>query len=393
MIDLRTVVKKEEQRICQVNNASLQGRTANAITIMDNDTIHEWAKDGEIVITSSRMMPQNVQSAKSVIQRLAQRNICCLMVKPYSQDTQSKLSREIISYADTLNFPLFEIKEKVTYIQLINDFNSLLFQDRRTSKMADLDLDYLLKSNSATDKDFDFISGLKGVDLYKLFARIIRISLVETPKSSERMMVQYNLISQLHSLFANLEAQNKITTYFVLESANGATVVAFFDENQAKKPPYDRQIYHKLMSNIRIPHFSLYEGVASLHKAKNLHRSFTEACFGMDVAKTMDWQNHPIFYRDVSLWELVNQISRIQDSRLYPVEMDQMLTNPEIFETVQQFFNHNESIKETSEALYTHPNTIRYRLNMIYKQTGLDYRRTNDKFLIYIALIEKLLKE
>ena len=393
MIDLRTVVKKEKKRIFQVNSASLHGRTANAITIMDNDAVHQWARSGEIVITSSRMMPENIDIAKQVIQKLAQKNTCCLMVKPYTDSISSKFPVELRDYADQLDFPLFEIDKDVTYIQIMNDFNTLLFQDRRTNKMADLDLDYLLKSNSASDKDSDFISGLKGVDLYKLYTRVTRISLAETPKSSERMMVQYNLISQLHALFAKLETDKKITTYFVLESADGATIVSFFNDDQAEKPPYDRQVYHRLMSTIKIPHFSLYEGVASLHEAKNLHRSFTEACFGMDVAKTMDWQNHPVFYRDVSLWELVNQISRIQDSRLYPVEMDQILTNKEVFETVQQFFNHNESIKETSEALYTHPNTVRYRLNMIYKQTGLDYRRTNDKFLIYIALIEKLLSE
>lgn len=69
------------------------------------------------------------------------------------------------------------------------------------------------------------------------------------------------------------------------------------------------------------------------------------------------------------------------------------MENPEIFETVEAFFEQNESFKDTGEVLFTHPNTIRYRLNLIYEQTGLDYRHTNDKFLIYIALIKKLLSD
>lgn len=391
MIDLKTVVKKEKQHLFQVNHASIHGRQANAITVMDNEAVRQWAKSGEIVITSSRMMPSEISFAKQLVQKLARQNTCCLMVKPYTSEAASKLPRELIQYADNLGYPLFEIDEDATYMQIMNDVNTLLFQDRRTSKMADLDLDYLLKTNSVSDKDFDFISGLKGVDLYKLEARVIRVSLAQIPKSSERMMIQYSLISQLQTTFSSLAAKQKIVTDFILESTNGATIVLFFKDNQSKKPPYDRRYYHQLLDTVKIPHFSLYEGVAGLHKAKNLHRAFTEAGFGMDVAKTMNWQDRPIFYRDVSLWELVNQLSKIQDSRLYPIEMDQILNNPEIFETVQQFFNHNESITETGKALYTHPNTIRYRLNMIYKQTGLDYRSTNDKFLIYIALIEKLL--
>uniref|UniRef100_UPI00403F0C93 hypothetical protein n=1 Tax=Lentilactobacillus hilgardii TaxID=1588 RepID=UPI00403F0C93 len=75
MIDLRTVVKKEKKRIFQVNSASLHGRTANAITIMDNDAVHQWARSGEIVITSSRMMPENIDIAKQVIQKLVQKTL------------------------------------------------------------------------------------------------------------------------------------------------------------------------------------------------------------------------------------------------------------------------------------------------------------------------------
>ncbi|AFR99339.1 hypothetical protein LBUCD034_0231 [Lentilactobacillus buchneri subsp. silagei CD034] len=87
----------------------------------------------------------------------------------------------------------------------------------------------------------------------------------------------------------------------------------------------------------------------------------------------------------------MKKLSRVQDSRLYPEEMDQLLENHEMFETIREFFRQNESVKKTSQALITHPNTVRYRLEMIYKRTGLDYRLTNDKFLIYIAFIKKLL--
>ncbi|MFT8384408.1 MAG: PucR family transcriptional regulator ligand-binding domain-containing protein [Lentilactobacillus hilgardii] len=125
MIDLRTVVKKEKKRIFQVNSASLHGRTANAITIMDNDAVHQWARSGEIVITSSRMMPENIDIAKQVIQKLAQKNTCCLMVKPYTDSISSKFPAELKDYADQLDFPLFEIDKDVTYIQIMNDFNTL----------------------------------------------------------------------------------------------------------------------------------------------------------------------------------------------------------------------------------------------------------------------------
>ncbi|MGO3582936.1 MAG: helix-turn-helix domain-containing protein, partial [Lacticaseibacillus paracasei] len=43
--------------------------------------------------------------------------------------------------------------------------------------------------------------------------------------------------------------------------------------------------------------------------------------------------------------------------------------------------------------LYTHPNTIRYRLKEIMLKTGLDYRKTDDKFYLYVAVITKMLNQ
>lgn len=57
MIDLEEIITKEKKRIVQVNKVPLNNRKVNAITIMDSGTVDGWAKNGEIVITSSRMMP------------------------------------------------------------------------------------------------------------------------------------------------------------------------------------------------------------------------------------------------------------------------------------------------------------------------------------------------
>lgn len=393
MIDLQTIVEREQDRIVQVNSVSLHGQTANAITIMDTGAVDSWAKAGEIVITSSRMMPASVAGAERLVRELASKRISCLMVKPYDDAAKSNFPKRLIDLGDKLAFPLFKIKSNSTYIQILNEINGLLLQNRRMNKMADLDLDYLLKSNSATDKDFDFVSGLKGVDLYKLQARVTRIAFAKTPNPSERLKVQFDLINQARAWFTTVEREEKILAFFVVEASNGATVISFFNQAQAEKPPHDRKIYHQFINNVHIPHFSVYEGVSATHPSKKLHRAFIEASFGVKIARTLGWAEHPIFYRDVSLWDLVNRITTNQDSRLYPARMDELMENPEIFETVEAFFEQNESFKDTGEVLFTHPNTIRYRLNLIYEQTGLDYRHTNDKFLIYIALIKKLLSD
>jgi carbohydrate diacid regulator len=322
---------------------------------------------------------------------LVEKGVVALMVKPYSPDGTGEFPQVLIDYGNQLNFPLFKIEPSATYIQILNDINALLLENRRINKMADLDLDYLLKSNSASDKDFDFVSGLKDINLYELNVRVTKIVLGETPKPGERLSIQFDLVNQIQAFFDRVQREGRIKTYFILESSNGATAISFFSNDQVELPPHDRTPYTRLIHNVRIPRFTIYEGVSNAYPAKKIHRCYIEASFGVEIAQTLDWSDRPVFYRDVGLWKLVQKLSRAQDSRLYPIEMDQILEDDEMFETVKEFFRQNESIKKASQAMFTHPNTIRYRLTMIYKQTGLDYRLTNDKFLIYIAFIKKLL--
>lgn len=393
MITLQQVVDQEKQRIIQVNQAKVSNRGVSAITILDSSSSDGQTKAGELIITSSRMLPNSLDATKQFVSQLVRKQTTALMIKPYSDGETSEVSKDLIEYCDQLNYPLFRIQNHTTIVQVLNDVNDLLSEGRRINKMADLDLDYLLKSNSPSDKDFDFISGLKHIDLSRLNVRVSKITFAQAPSARKRLSVQFSLIGQIQDFFDRVLRENRIKTYFILESSNGATAISFFDHDQVELPPYDREPYKRLINNVRIPNYTVYEGVSNPHVAKKIHRANTEASFSTEIAKTLNWSMRPIFYRDVSLWDLVRKLSKIQDSRLYPVEMDQALEDHEMFETIREFFRQNESLKKTSQALFTHPNTIRYRLNMIYRQTGLDYRLTNDKFLIYIAFIKKLMAD
>ncbi|AFR99340.1 PucR family transcriptional regulator ligand-binding domain-containing protein [Lentilactobacillus buchneri] len=268
MIDLQKIANKEQKYIVQVNQVPLANRKVNAITIMDSGTADGWAQAGQIVITSSRMMPEKIETAKTLIHQLVEKQASCLMIKPYADNEESDIPQTLIDYCTHLDFPLFQIRENTTYIQIMNDINAILFEGRRINKMADLDLDYLLKTNSASDKDFDFISSLKNVDLYSLKVRVARISLSEIPKPSERIAVQFNLMNQIRAFFDRVQQEKRIKTYFIVESADGATAISFFDHEQMELPPDDRIPFKRLISNVRIPRFTVYEGVSNAHPAK-----------------------------------------------------------------------------------------------------------------------------
>ena len=55
-----------------------------------------------------------------------------------------------------------------------------------------------------------------------------------------------------------------------------------------------------------------------------------------------------------------------------------------ILQTIKQYINFNQSIICTSEAMFTHRNTINYRLNKFIQLTGINIREINSAMTIYL---------
>ena len=62
-----------------------------------------------------------------------------------------------------------------------------------------------------------------------------------------------------------------------------------------------------------------------------------------------------------------------------------------VLETVKCYINMDRSIIHTSEAMFTHRNTINYRLNKFIQLSGINIRETNSAMAIYMIL--KLLEK
>ena len=57
-----------------------------------------------------------------------------------------------------------------------------------------------------------------------------------------------------------------------------------------------------------------------------------------------------------------------------------------ILQTVKQYIIMNQSVINTSEAMFTHRNTINYRLNKFIELTGINVRETSSAMTTYLLL-------
>lgn len=68
-----------------------------------------------------------------------------------------------------------------------------------------------------------------------------------------------------------------------------------------------------------------------------------------------------------------------------------VLDDTVLYDSIKAFFANNLNLAETSRVAYIHRNTLIYRLEKIYKLTGLDLRNFEDAvcFRLYIWLNEE----
>lgn len=60
--------------------------------------------------------------------------------------------------------------------------------------------------------------------------------------------------------------------------------------------------------------------------------------------------------------------------------------NGTLHKTLRAWFDHNMQAAATAQALHIHRNTLEYRLGKTAKLTGLDITRTDNRFLLYMAV-------
>ena len=389
MIDLKSVLNSQHQRITPINRANPASRLVSAITIMDNIAVEQWLRGGEIVLVGSHTLPNDQNKLKELLSQLKINQACCLIIKHVVPFTANQ--EFLIHFSEKIDLPVFQLATNVTYLELMNDVNTMLFKDRQSVRLAELDLNHLLKTDYPHDSDFDYISSLKNIDLYKQQVCVMQFVLMTQSSPDKRLRDLFALTTQLQSIFEVFIHSELLLSHFILPTSTGANVVLFTNEGINYEDTKAR--YSQVTSQIRIPDKALYVGLSNLHPAKQLHESYQEAVFSIKIAKIFNQRNQVTSFNTIALWSLINNSLQSKKSELLSQEIQDIFKSAEIFDTLAAYFQNNESIKETSRQLYTHPNTVRYRLKEITTRTGLDYQKTDDKFRLYVAVIIQTLRQ
>ncbi|MCH5186209.1 MAG: helix-turn-helix domain-containing protein [Oscillospiraceae bacterium] len=122
----------------------------------------------------------------------------------------------------------------------------------------------------------------------------------------------------------------------------------------------------------------------------NLNNSYKESQIAIEVGKVFDEEKYILNYDNLGIGRLIYQLP-IKLCKLFLKEVfkkgDITSLDEETILTINKFFENDLNVSETSRQLFVHRNTLVYRLEKIYKLTGLDLRKFDQAIVFKVAMM------
>lgn len=121
-----------------------------------------------------------------------------------------------------------------------------------------------------------------------------------------------------------------------------------------------------------------------------INNAYKEAQIALEVGKVFDEEKYILNYDNLGIGRLIYQLP-IKLCELFLQEVfkkgDIASLDDETILTINKFFENDLNVSETSRQLFVHRNTLVYRLEKIYKLTGLDLRKFDQAIVFKVAMM------
>ncbi len=141
-------------------------------------------------------------------------------------------------------------------------------------------------------------------------------------------------------------------------------------------------------------HFTVSIGIGKIYKRllDGIH-SFQEAEYALSIANRLQKEDCILFYEDLGAYNLfANNVNEMELYNYYMQTVAPMIDydinhKSELVTTFEAFLECNSNIKETSQQIFVHRHTLKYRLHRIHEITGFDPENSQHQFQLQLGLI------
>ena len=219
----------------------------------------------------------------------------------------------------------------------------------------------------------------------------VNVSSKQTIDESEKALKAAYLIEMICKdmgrAYMILNKSDRIYVLIMLKEGEGATTV--------KK--YVKYIYDILKSKMK--KYQTQIGVGRIYKGLNqVHKSLQDAIKALEAA-TYYIEDEIVLFEEMGIYKILSN-SAIQTELeifykdiLEPLALYDKRKDTELVKTLEVYYECNGNLKKMSEHLYTHYNTVLYRLSRIQEIMKIDLDKEEHRYAAQTALkVHKILR-
>ncbi len=377
----------------------------------ENMNFAKWVKGQELLIISTPVIKSQDFNLPLVIKKANKLNMSGALLLTGDKYIAS-IDSSVVSYANLNNFPIFVISGEIPLVDIFEEIGHAIAYNKNSDALSDDILSGIIFGKNINEDAFAMKFSEAG---YALDGknRMFTINI-----HGDRRIEEYEydtVISKIKNEFnsGNMNALlsrygNNIVGCFCLKkgevdvsgrsadinmSGNNISEIIPVDSSMKNildtdtvSESYKKEVLAKIYKSLSEYLYSIssdiklvmgvgraYEGIGDLQK------SFTEASRCVILSEKMNMSGRVFCYEEMGIYNLFSELA---DKKVMQEFIDNTLgviieydrnNNSKLLETLKAYLWNNNSLIHASEQLYTHRNTVKYRVQRISQLTGRDF--------------------
>ena len=377
----------------------------------ENTNFAKWVKGQELLIISTPVIKSQDFNLPLVIKKANKLNMSGALLLTGDKYIAS-IDSSVVSYANLNNFPIFVISGEIPLVDIFEEIGHAIAYNKNSDALSDDILSGIIFGKNINADAFAMKFSEAGYDLDGK-NRMFTINI-----HGDRRIEEYEydtVISKIKNEFnsGNMNALlsrygNNIVGCFCLKkgemdvsgisadinmSGNNISEIIPVDSSVKNIQNTDtvsesdkKEVLAKIYKSLSEYLYSIssdtklvmgvgraYEGIGDLQK------SFTEASRCVILSEKMNMSGRVFWYEEMGIYNLFSELAdkkvmqEFIDSTLGVIIEYDRNNNSKLLETLKAYLWNNNSLIHASEQLYTHRNTVKYRVQRISQLTGRDF--------------------
>lgn len=363
-------------------------RNVEHVTVMEVPDIKKWLKGNEFLITSFYSVRKSEEDQCRLIEELAD-TCCCIAVK--TGEYVEILSEVVCKKADACALPLLEIPQDVTYIDLIVPIMNLLFEEEGNSSILEKYVKDILYENYSDEILMQERGRLFGFDVERDYFAAINISFKKGYEANGHEKKKLRFLCQTLQQF--IKGSSCVRECHIVSLKKGWLLLAEGEEEDALKRFINTYFTDAFIRERWVGDYKqLSCGIGPvLAGMKGIRDTYSVSFKVKRVGALLNREQCAFQYEKLRVFCALEEFVSQKNGTLFKNIFDE-IQNQELLDTLAMYYETGASLDKTAENLFTHKNTIKYRLSRIQEKTGLSLKQPDENFQLYLAVLAMKLK-